>query len=203
MWNPELLPKGRKSSQKNEYKWKLTEISMHDGLKNIWGIWTLATAWLIFSSKKWTVGQKAGHLKEVMKIWESKICSVFDLFPNNFLVLQTGKFKNTTEILKNHNFNQLLDMFTFLMKKLIKQLSKFKYLKCFFKPSHIEIFVNFHLYSFFWGLFLPWRKSSGFHVGEWLCLFPCKLYWKLIAGHCTCFTSWILAKVILTNHLFI
>jgi hypothetical protein len=33
MWNPELLHKGRKSSQKNEYKWKLTKISMHDGLK--------------------------------------------------------------------------------------------------------------------------------------------------------------------------
>jgi hypothetical protein len=32
-WNPELFLQGRKSSQKNEYKWKLTEISMHDGLK--------------------------------------------------------------------------------------------------------------------------------------------------------------------------
>jgi hypothetical protein len=78
--------------------------------KNIWGIGTLTTAWLIFSSKKWTVDQKAGHLKEVMKIWKSKICYVFDLLPNNFLVLQTGKIKNTTEILKNHNFNQSLDM---------------------------------------------------------------------------------------------
>ena len=145
-------------------------------LKNkIWGIWTLTTAWLIFSSKNWTRGQKAGHLKEVMKIWKSKICYVFDLFPNNFLVLQTGKIKNTTEILKNHNFNQLLDMFTFLMKKLIKQLSKFKYLKCFFKPSCIEISVNFHLYSFFWELFLPLGKSSGFHIGVLWCLFPSKL----------------------------
>jgi hypothetical protein len=56
-------------------------------------------------------------------------------------------------------------LFNFLMKKLIKQLSKFKYLKCFFKPSCIVIFVNFHLYSFFWELFLPLVKSSGFHIG--------------------------------------
>jgi hypothetical protein len=56
-------------------------------------------------------------------------------------------------------------LLTFLMKKLIKQLSKFKHLKCFFKPSRIWIFVNFHLYSFFWELFLPLGKSSGFHMG--------------------------------------
>jgi hypothetical protein len=76
-------------------------------------------------------------------------------------------------------------LFTFLMKKLIKQLSKFKYLKCFFKLSCIEILVNFHLYSFFWGIFLPLGKGSGCHMGEWWCLFPCKLQWKLISGHCT------------------
>jgi hypothetical protein len=28
-------------------------------------------------------------------------------------------------------------------------------------------------------------KSPGFHMGEWWCLFPCKLQWKLISGHCT------------------
>jgi hypothetical protein len=107
--------------------------------------------------------------------WDSEESQFQPVFGYVLQVYSSIFWKNF-KISSNYSDALLPDpLFTFLMKKLIKQLSKFKYLKCFFKPSCVEIFVNFHLYSFFWELFLPLGKRSGFHIGVLWFLFPSKL----------------------------
>jgi hypothetical protein len=85
MWNPELLHKGRKSSQKNEYKWQLTKIPMHDGLRKHLRYLNFDNCLINFFIKKLNKGSKSRASQrgnENLKI-QNLLCiwSFFQQFP--------------------------------------------------------------------------------------------------------------------------
>lgn len=114
-----------------------------------------------------------------LRFWRITISTGFWICPASLLFNVLKHFK----ISSHYSDALLLDpLFTFLMKKLIKRLSKFKYLKCFLSHHALKFWLIFIYIHSFGELFYLCAKAQDFTWGNGDVYFHVKFNENLFPG---------------------